>query len=199
MQLLAKKFILGDDVFVKKLSLLIALVLCVTIGGVYATWNYAQGEVIEVQSFLLPQMETVVTSGEKGTISIDTSALTMKIDDIADGTAHNAALIVDGKITVTFTPSAGADETVTTSGVKMQATITCTNGWNYNNTAIFTIDTTKNVIETGTEVKSFEITADQLKEIISLNPVELPTYSDYQAFETELNRGNIKIVVNEVE
>lgn len=29
----------------KKLSLLVALILCVTIGGVYATWTYAGNEI----------------------------------------------------------------------------------------------------------------------------------------------------------
>lgn len=29
----------------KKLSLLVALMLIITVGGVYAAWNYAQGEV----------------------------------------------------------------------------------------------------------------------------------------------------------
>ena len=56
----------------KKLSVLIALVLCVTIGGVYAAWNYSQGTTASVDVSREINMAQVVTSGNKGTITATT-------------------------------------------------------------------------------------------------------------------------------
>lgn len=186
----------------KKLSLLIALVLLVTIGGVYATWNYAQGDVTSSQGFVLPKMETVVTSGSKGTIAVDTSGLTIKVDDSdTDSVTHKPVLVIDGEIVITFTPATGADDTVATNGIQMQAVVTCTDGWEYDSQQIITVTTAANanVFATTGAQKSFVITAAQLEEILTMADITLPTYSDFQDFQTILNRGNIKIVVSEVQ
>lgn len=186
----------------KKLSLLMALILLVTVGGVYATWNYAQGDVTSTQAFVLPKMETVVTEGSKGTIAVDTSGMTIKVDDLdTDSVIHKPALVMDGKITVTFTPAVGADETVTNTGIPMKATITCTDNWQYEGTQIITVDTAAKANEFATTgaALTFDITADQLEEIVHIANFTLPTYNDFQQFQTILNRGNIKITVSEVE
>lgn len=185
----------------KKLSLLIALVLLVTIGGVYATWNYAQGEVETKQAFVLPTMSEVDTGSDKGTISIDTSGVTIKVDDSdTDSVAHKPVLVVTGSdIVITFTPATGADDDIRTNGIKMQAVITCTTPWTYDEKQIITVDTSKSTI-TATE-KGFElrISAAQLAEMLQMNEeLRLPTYDDFMDFQTILNRGNIKITVSEV-
>ena len=185
----------------KKLSLLVAFALIITIGGVYAAWSYAQGDVETAQGFVLPKMETVTTTGSKGQISVDTSGLTMKVDDTDDGNAHNTKLVMNdgGKIVITFTPAEGADSTVVTSGIKMQAVITCTENWEYNGTPMFTIDTTKNTFTTTGTALTWEITADQIAEAVSLSEIELDTYAEFLSYQTVLNQGNIKITVTEVE
>lgn len=185
----------------KKLSLLIALVLLVTIGGVYATWNYAQGDVEVKQGFVLPTMADVNMDSRKGEITIDTSAVTIKVDDSdTDSIVHKPVLVVTGgDIVITFAPAVGADDDIAINGIKMQAVITCTTPWEYDGKQIMTVDTTKNTI-TATE-KGFElrISAEQLAEMLQMNDLlRLPTYSDFMDFQTILNRGNIKIVVSEV-
>ena len=64
----------------KKLSLLVALILCVTIGGVYATWNYSRYTVDSKQA-----TATVVITGTqssaKGIISIVSAPKRLIIDD----------------------------------------------------------------------------------------------------------------------
>lgn len=190
----------------KKLSLLIALVLLVTIGGVYATWNYAQGDVTSSQGFVLPKMETVITSGSKGTIAVDTTGLTIKVDDSdTDSVTHKPVLVIDGDIVITFTPATGADDTVATNGIQMQAVVTCTDNWTYNDGVsdhqIISVDTAndKNVFDTNGAAMTLTITAAQLEEILTMADLTLPTYSDFLDFQTILNRGNIKIVVSEVQ
>ncbi len=189
----------------KKLSLLIALVLLVTVGGVYATWNYAQGDVVASQGFVLPKMEAVVTEGSKGTFTVDTSGITVKVDDSAtDSVTHKPVLVMDGEIVITFAPATGADDTVVANGVKMQAVISCTDNWLYEGQQIMTVDTTdnKHIIATSGPAKELRISAATLADIVKMNEHEdliLPTHEDFLNFQTALNRGNIKISVSEID
>ena len=68
---------------IKKLRVFVALILCVTIGGVYATWNYAQGQVLDASKYLDGQTHLTdkVVETAKGTITVDTSTLEISIDD----------------------------------------------------------------------------------------------------------------------
>ena len=90
----------------KKLSILIALALILTVGGVYATWNYAQGSVPSVPKALdgsTKITDKVVDSKSKGNIYVDPSNLLIQIDDANND--HYAELTVTGSIKITFTPN----------------------------------------------------------------------------------------------
>ncbi len=53
----------------KKLGLLIAMILCVTIGGVYATWTYTQNtDVADEAVNINMNLTDVAYSGSYGTI-----------------------------------------------------------------------------------------------------------------------------------
>lgn len=184
----------------KKLSLLMALILLVTVGGVYATWNYAQDPAETAQGFALPKMETVVTSGDKGSIVVDTSNFSIKIDDDAnDNAVHKATLVMSGYISIKFTEAVGADEDVKTNGIKLTATVSCTENWQYDSKDIFILDTANsaNVFSSAGATKELKITADEMNQILSINDFTLATYAEFQEFQTILNRGNIKIVASE--
>lgn len=112
----------------KKLSTIIALALILTISGVYAAWNYAQGTSASVEITREINMAQVNTKGNKGTISASPSDFAFLVDDgytIDPGTYPNkytAVLVGTGKLSITFTPSDGADESAK-DGIKMVATI----------------------------------------------------------------------------
>ena len=88
----------------KRLSLLMALAMIITIGGVYATWNYQSG-VIEGHHMAIGKigLTEVKTDGSKGAITV-TPTVTMLIDD-ADDNHKPDELTVTGNITITYTPS----------------------------------------------------------------------------------------------
>ena len=194
----------------KKLGAIIALATCVTIGGVYATWNYAQGGANSVdQTFAVSLAGTDITT-TKGRFVVDTSRVSISIDDQigSDGTTtvgdHVAELYITGDITITFTPNAGADETVTTEGVAMEYSISMgyangtTDPWKYEGVDVFTIDSTKQSINNGNATLTATITADDLLSLIHLNQISLPTLEDYNAFHTVLHTAWFVITVNEV-
>ncbi len=178
----------------KKLSVLVALILCVTVGSVYATWNYAQGGAEKVVKYFDDStvITTSVTDTAKGVIDVDTSALNITIDD--GNNDFYGELSITGKISITFTPNDGADETVASEGIALQYSLGTTTDYKYEGNAIFDVD---NTVQNLDKSLTFEIDAADLDALIDLNTLYLPTAEDYDAFKEALHRGGISITVSE--
>ncbi len=176
----------------KKLTILIALALIVTIGGVYATWNYANGTATKGEAYLdeVTKITEKVEGLAKGKITVDSNTLAITIDD-ADNN-HVAELIITGEITFKYTPAADVAQ------IPMQYTLSLTDNWNYNSKPIFVIDTTTQVLNSGTATNTVTITGAELANLISLNgTITLSTPDEYTAFKSSLHSGSIAIVVSE--
>ena len=92
----------------KKLGLLIAMILCVTIGGVYASWTYTQStDVADETVNMAMNLTDVKYSGSYGTYTVDASKVSMTIDP-KPGTQHITALTITGDLVITFTPNSVA-------------------------------------------------------------------------------------------
>lgn len=104
----------------KKFSALVALALCVIIGGVYATWTYAGTELDPTHMELSHSLEGAVQEGSIGTYVIDTNSVMIKIDQTASND-YTAVLKVSGEMTIRFTPAAGASQEVLANGVPSHA------------------------------------------------------------------------------
>lgn len=102
----------------KKLSALIALLVCVTIGGVYATWTYSDtNDIADVQKEITVTMPDATLSGANGVYKIETDlAITIDQKDAKD---HTAVLKFseNSKITVTFTVADFAPNTIKEHGL----------------------------------------------------------------------------------
>ncbi len=205
----------------KKLSTLIAIALVLVIGGVYAGWTYFQGGATGAQSSRNLDMATVSYNGEKGSITADTTSLTILVDDMstidADKYApYQAGIHGAGEIKITFTPKVGADAVVTANGIKMQATVTITGtktAYNYNTKdyAILAVNAT-NIIEIngGVACKTATISADQIlstlifcgddlsTEDVVEDFVKLPTLADNTNFKTAMSTYSINIDITEI-
>ena len=98
----------------KKLSMLAALALCTTIGGVYATWVYSTNSIPSGYGVANLGIAGVDYVGNAGSISVVGTNTEIKIDDPTNGVdfltkmSYNTA----GYFTVTFTPSSTATEDV---------------------------------------------------------------------------------------
>lgn len=187
----------------KRLSVLIAMILCVTIGGVYATWTYTQNtDIADEQIHMTMNLTDVAYSGSYGTYKIDTSALKMNIDPKA-GTTHDTALYITGQIVITFTPNSVAPETVKENGVASTFQLTLTNNnWLYEGRPIVTL--AHNEAEEITwgqpdeqGVFTFVISAEELAQHISLTEFTLDTKAKYDAFNLALGQGQITITVSD--
>ena len=126
----------------KRLSVLVALLLCVTISGVYATWTYVNNstDIYDASKEILVELEDATTDGAAGTFSITTN-LGLKIDQkeygVGEKNLHEAELEYYSTnsdpiyLTVTFTPSLNASEDIRSNGVLAELYFTTTTDMSY--------------------------------------------------------------------
>lgn len=110
----------------KLLSVFVAFALMITVGGVYATWNYADGGVNDEDYTGFISITEDVTGGGKGVLAIDDEASDFKIlfdDPSTDDKVHTAVLDYSGKIVVKFTFSENAPADVVAAGIELQLVI----------------------------------------------------------------------------
>ena len=114
----------------KKLSLAMAAAMCLTVGGVYATWNYAEGNAPSTNGKLPITLSSIVAGSTKGTIDMveDNIAFTIDQDKSTDEikVQHKAMLTSTGTLTVSFTPKSpddGVDEDVYNNGIVLKMII----------------------------------------------------------------------------
>lgn len=202
----------------KKLSLLVALMLCVTIGGVYATWGYAGNtDIIDqaVESKITIANTEIKTANGVYTIS---SNLVLTVDQAND--AHEARLDFGSnnsdpaELVVTFTPQSHAPANIKQNGVVTNLIFDVTTPMEYkmdgngnydeNGTAtpILTLtnenDITWQKDESGTlPVFTYKMDKAALEQHIQLSQTfVLDLKSEHDAFGTAL-AGNVKITVTD--
>ena len=193
----------------KRLGLIIVIALMLTVGGVYATFNYAQNDVPSVNAMLNKTIAAADTDGEKGTIAIDVETFLFKIDDkglLAGGPKTlTTGYTSQGNVKVTFTPAQGADEEVVNGGVNLKLEISFANN-KYNGTDVFitTTDYTAGGVVLGKGTKNalgvFEYTVN-LGQYLAVNEFSLPTLTDYNSFSdffTHPDNAKVTITVSEV-
>ena len=106
----------------KKISVLITLILCVTIGGVYAAWAYTGTNVSAVDQTVSHGMTTATTESDVGVLEVVSNNVAVSIDQTAVGNYH-AKLVITGSITVKFTPNLGAPTDVVNNAISAKATL----------------------------------------------------------------------------
>jgi len=155
-------------------------------------------------------MAGISSTGAKGTITGDTTAITLMIDDMSTvedsgiTTEHTAGIVGNGSITVSFAPKAGADATVRENGIVMVATIEInkTGSRQWNNKDILSVSDTDNTIVLNNGVACLSTTVDAEAIIEKLifcegDTVVLDEKKDYEDFQAALSDYQIKILISE--
>ncbi len=135
---------------VKKVSCLIALLLCVVIGGVYANWAYSKSDDI-TDKFVELQLGIAgaTQEGEDGVYEIETNASFMIYQK--EGSDHVAELRIESNdsnapyLRVKFTPNASASVQIKENGVPTEIAFMTSSPF------VYKIDNLGNYSETGTE------------------------------------------------
>ena len=200
----------------KKLSVLIALFLCVTIGGVYATWTYSGNvDVTDGEVEIKATIAGAEYTGACGTYTV-TSNLILEVDQANKD--HEAKLVFKSNnneaiyLKIVFKPSVDADKTVKAEGIDselyftvstpMQYTMDAEGNYDANGTNVVDIFTfanpsdgefTPNITWTKEADGTFSVTYNEafLTSQISLTQTfVLDTKAEHDAFKTCLG-GNI--------
>ena len=192
----------------KVFSVFIAFALIITIGGVYATWNYAEGNTVEIDyNNTYIGLTEVVNAGAKGVLSIDAgSNLAIALDD-ADNN-YKAELNATGDIIVVFTPNDAIKTAIV--GVDLQFKLTNHAALVFEGDPIFNVNETvfvsgetygdiviPDVVRDG-DVFTWTIPASVFAQIITLNgDLLLDTVADYEIVDGLLNANSIAITFDE--
>ena len=188
----------------KKFALLIALALCVTVGGVYATWYYTSENagVTSVDSYVKLEMGAVDDSiGALGTFSY-TDTVEIVVEP-KEGTAHTTSLAITGSLTFIFTPDAAASSDVKENAVPATFHFALSNNdWKYEGTNLFTFDSSDkhDIVWVAQDDGTFTYTlnASDLARHIQIAEFTLDTKTDYEAFRDVLRNGTkIKFYIEE--
>ncbi len=181
----------------KRIGIVIILALVLTIGGVYATFSYAQGEVTQQEKSITTNVAGKVVTTSKGTINL-TNSFAISVDNNGE---LKTTYTTSGDTKVSFTPATGADEDVVNNGIKLKLTITISGTNAYNGTAIFVLKeayTSGGVLLNGGNKVKDEITVN-LADYIEVSEISLPTAAAYDAYKTAFDATTINITVSEAE
>ena len=191
----------------KKFTALMLVAICLVIGGVYASWTYATGNMEDtVAKTVNPTIDAVTGDTPVGKLTVVTQDLAINITDNYDGenpVANNtpgdyiAEVNYTGSLVVKFVASANASEQIQANGLKLQVTFTFEGD-------VFSANTvTLTSAEYGTYAGAdgtftWTISAEDLGDALTFNggqPLKLATLAEYNAFAAELEDVSITLTV----
>ena len=192
----------------KKLGFVIMIALVLTVGGVYATFDYARNDIDPVNATLTKTIAGADTATAKGTITIDVETFQLKIDDTTK--TLKTGLTTQGSVKVTFTPAKGVDASVADEGIELKLEIAFANNTYRQNGIDYDVFKTTSDYGTGVALGkgtknnatgAFEYTVN-LGQYLAVNEIPLPTLADYNAFaqwftNSETENAKITITVSE--
>lgn len=198
----------------KKLSVLIALALVLTIGGAYATWTYLTGEMVAVDE------EMAVAMG--GLEELNTPYGTYKIDSIPtyivepksatnrvttlQETKNDEGESTSPDLVITFTPATNAEDTVKNNAIPTVLTIEIDDENPFGTYNDGTSDRTIIAINTASVELNWEkgddgvftatITSETFMTYLNLTEITLGTVEAYEAYAAALASGKIILTVD---
>ena len=107
----------------KKMGILASLALCVTIGGVYAAWQFAETDVSSAYANVAVSLASKTDKTTKGSLDIKSVNTGLKIDDPADDNKKHTTVLTyteGGKFVITFVANANAPDDVLEKGIDLQ-------------------------------------------------------------------------------
>ena len=182
----------------KKFGLLVAIALIVTIGGVYAQWNYSgQTGINSSHEHLNSNMaDYVAGSNAHGSIRVLANDMDIIIDDTNSDLI--AELVITGDMVFLFVPYNNAPDEIKNNGISMQWMLHQTSNYIYDfgnespadDVAIYTITQTVPVVFTGANV--MKITDSNKNDVFG----RTVTADEVGAFAVRVTADEVKTMIN---
>ena len=184
----------------KRLGAIIAIALVLTIGGVYATFNYAQGGVVSLENETISKELIGMTDNTaKGTISLVSDKFKITVDDF-NNNLHTVGKL-EGKTKINFTPAALADADVRDNGIRLKLTITVTGNEYVDGETTYKLFNISEealngvVLNNGTEINGdYEF---DFADYITVTDIYLSTPEKYNAYSSVFANTTIKYTISE--
>ena len=187
----------------KKLSLLIALCMLLTIGGVYATWVYSGSQIDPQTEPFVSKMGTLDHEGNAGLYTFSDNSIDFSVEPDDQATKITTIVWGTGTITLTFTAKGDiSDENLTKA---LNATLTVEQAsatlGTYNSSTIYTVNAFSIVLDSsdwtdvGGGVYTYTINASDLNGSISIGSFHLPTEDEYTDFKAAIQDVKFRVKV----
>ena len=194
----------------KKFSLLIALCLILTIGGVYAAWIYSgTGLGAQTEPFV-SKMGILDHDGDAGTYTFTNNSLDFSIEPNNQQEKITTLVWGEGSMTLVFTPKVDISDTALENALTATITIeqaSATLG-SYNGETIYTVNSDFKIVLTEnswtphdnnadgvTDYYTYTITKANVEGSVSVGQFHLPTEDDYNEFKTAIQDVKFRVKV----
>lgn len=189
----------------KKLTVLVALLLCITIGGVYATWIFAGDTIMSQTDPFVNKMGDVDTSTSAGSYHFVNNTVNLVVEP-ESATSYDAVITWSGEVTLQF----AANDTISAEPLSraLNAVITIEavdiDLAKYESEQIYTLNNSFKIQLTEgswahddvTNTYSYKITADALEGAVSIGEFSIDNYDRYKAFKLAQDVVKFKFRVN---
>ena len=189
----------------KKLSLLIALCILLTIGGVYATWIYSGNQIDAQTTPFVSKMGGLDHEGNSGSYTFIENSLEFSVEPDSQDTKITTIVWTEGTIKLVFTPKGDINDTMLANALNATITVelASSTAGEYQGNTIYTIDPSFAVALTETdwtehndgEYYTYTITADAIKDAISIGSFHLPSEDDYTDFKAAIQDVKFRVKV----
>ena len=174
----------------KKLSLIVALAVVLTIGGVFASWTYYEGGVDSTAAITVGVGVDEATTVKLGTLST-TGELGINFTN-ADSSYATKMVVTGSPVVVTFTPSALGNNGNYNGTISVKATISVESD-------IIGLEQAEVTLGTITGAGSVDLTEAELLAALSHTPETLSTKDLYNAFAAKVGTSTVSIVISATE
>ncbi len=193
----------------KKFSLLIALCILLSIGGVYATWIYSGNQIDAQTTPFVSKMGGLDHEGNSGSYTFTENSLEFSVEPDSQDTKITTLVWTDGTIKLVFTPKGDINDAMLNKALSATLTVelASSTAGTYDGEDIYTIDSNFKVVLTSTdwtehndgEYYTYTITADTIDDAISIGSFHLPSEDDYTNFKAAIQDVKFRVKVTPAE
>ena len=190
----------------KKFSILIALCVLLTVGGVYATWIYSGNQIDAQTEPFVSKMGGLDHEGNSGSYTFTNNSLDFAVEPDTQETKITTIVWGTGSMQLVLTPKTDINDAMLQKALNATITVelASSTAGEYKGETVYTIDPNFAVTLTADdwtshndgEYYTYTITADTIKDAISIGSFHLPSEDDYTEFKSVIQDVKFRVKVS---
>ena len=190
----------------KKFGILIALCVLLTVGGVYATWIYSGNQIDAQTEPFVSKMGGLDHEGNSGSYSFTNNSLDFAVEPDTQETKITTIVWGTGSMQLVLTPKTDINDAMLQKALNATITVelASSTAGEYKGETVYTIDPDFAVTLTADDWTShndgeyftYTITADTIKDAISIGSFHLPSEDDYTEFKSVIQDVKFRVKVS---